>query len=89
MKTEGNRFKIATLPSIILLKLIAYDDRPEFRIKDIQDISDIINMYFEIETNIIFDEHYDLLERIDEGHGVIASRVIGRLMKKTLDKHPH
>ncbi len=84
---DGNRFKIATLPSIVLLKFIAYDDRPEFRMKDIQDIADIINIYFEIETDIFYDEHHDLLERIDEGHGIIASRVIGRLMKKTLDKH--
>ncbi len=86
-ESNGNTFKVATLPSIILLKLISYDDRPEVRIKDIQDIADIIKVYFDLETNIFFDEHYDLLERINEGNEIISSRVIGRLMKKTLDKH--
>ncbi len=34
--------KAATLPAIVLLKLIAYDDRPEHRIKDPGDIAGII-----------------------------------------------
>lgn len=35
----GHNFKIATLPSIVLLKLIAFDDRPEKRSKDARDIA--------------------------------------------------
>ncbi len=30
----GHNFKVATLPSIVLLKFIAFDDRPEHRIKE-------------------------------------------------------
>jgi predicted nucleotidyltransferase len=85
IQQEQGIFRIATLPAIILLKLIAYDDRPEQRTKDAQDIAHIINVYFDIETNLFFDEHYDLLVRIDEGNHIIAARVIGRLLRQTLN----
>ncbi len=59
IQQEKGIFRIATLPAIILLKLIAYDDRPEQRTKDAQDIAHIINVYFDIETTLFFDEHHD------------------------------
>jgi predicted nucleotidyltransferase len=34
----GHTFKAATLPGIVLLKLVAYDDREELRQKDALDI---------------------------------------------------
>jgi predicted nucleotidyltransferase len=49
----GHAFKVATLPSIILLKLIAYDDRPEHRSKDARDISGIITHFFDLQANLI------------------------------------
>lgn len=36
---SGQSFQVATLPSIVLLKLIAFDDRPEQRMKGPRDIS--------------------------------------------------
>lgn len=42
----GHNFKIATLPSLVLLKLISYDDRPEQRTKDPRDIANIIAPFF-------------------------------------------
>lgn len=87
VEQEQGVFRIATLPAIILLKLIAYDDRPEQRTKDAEDIAHIINVYFDIETNLFFDEHHDLLERIDEGNYIIAARVIGRLLRPPLSQN--
>jgi predicted nucleotidyltransferase len=89
IEQEQGIFRIATLPAIILLKLIAYDDRPEQRTKDAQDIAHIINVYFDIESDLFFDVHHDLLERIDEGNHIIAARVIGRLLKQTLNQNPN
>ena len=43
-----HHFKFCTLPGIVLLKLIAWDDRPEARQDDIKDISDILNHFFEM-----------------------------------------
>src|SRR5690625_2164496 len=44
MGVEGStlQFRVATLSAIFLLKLIAYDDRPEKRTQDPQDITEII-----------------------------------------------
>jgi predicted nucleotidyltransferase len=47
----SSQYQVATLPSIVLLKLIAYDDRPEHRQNDAGDIAHIIGYYFDIETD--------------------------------------
>ena len=75
---SGNSFKFCTLPGIVLLKFIAWDDRPEMRTKDILDISDILNNYFEIHSEEIFTHHYELF--VDETAGLIdiAAMVMGR-----------
>ena len=85
--SEENTFNIATLPSIILLKFISYDDRPEHRQKDPADIISIIQVFFDIESSVFFDTYFDLLERIDEGKDIIAARCIGRQLKEILDKN--
>jgi predicted nucleotidyltransferase len=47
----------------VLLKLIAYDDRPEHKQKDLQDIGNIIKAYHRIADDLLFEEeHIDLLE---------------------------
>lgn len=80
---DQHLFKICTLPGIVLLKLIAWDDRPEFRRDDIKDISDILNHFFEMYQEIIWDEHSDLFEE-DKSHDLlmVAVRVMGREIKK-------
>lgn len=77
------KFRVATLPAILLLKLIAYDDRPENRTQDPLDIADIILNYVEIEKEMIWEKHHDLF---DEGTGLdeIATVVIGREIKDIL-----
>lgn len=76
-------FKAATLSSIVLLKLISYDDRPERRGKDPRDIAGIIRDFFHLQSGLIYDHHSDLfikdndLELTD-----ISALVIGREMKK-------
>lgn len=70
-------FKVATLSAIVLLKLIAYDDRPEKRTQDPQDIVQIIENYFEIEKEMIWEVHHDLFDEESELIE-IGVRVIGR-----------
>lgn len=76
-------FKICTLPGIVLLKLIAWDDRPEFRRNDIKDISDILNHFFEMYQDIIWEEHNDLFEE-DKAPELltVAAKVMGREIRK-------
>lgn len=56
----GHNFKVATLPGIVLLKLVAYDDRPEIRSKDARDIINIITHYFGLQAEMIYENHSDL-----------------------------
>ena len=82
----GHAFKVATLPAIVLLKLIAFDDRPEKRHKDPRDISNIIAYYFEMQSDLIYNEHSDLFitAQFDKSLEEIASIVIGREIKKII-----
>jgi predicted nucleotidyltransferase len=57
---EGRIFKVATLPAIILLKFVAYDDRPEKRMKDAGDIANIIDNFFELQSDHIYENHADI-----------------------------
>lgn len=81
---DGITFKVASLPSIVLLKLIAFDDRPEKRTQDIKDIGIIISHYFHIEDSLIYDKHNDLFGDEDLELEDIAAIVIGRELKPIL-----
>lgn len=74
-------FKFSTLPGIVLLKLLAWDDRPEARRDDIRDISDILNHFFDMYDNEIWENHNDLFEA-EADLKLIAARVMGREIKK-------
>ncbi|WP_205720231.1 nucleotidyl transferase AbiEii/AbiGii toxin family protein [Fodinibius halophilus] len=81
---EGLTFKIASLASIVLLKLIAFDDRPEKRTHDIKDVGIIIHHYFHIEDKLIYDKHNDLFDNENLELEDIAAHVIGRELKPLL-----
>lgn len=57
---DQHRFKFCSIPGIVLLKLIAWNDRPENRRSDIEDISDILLHYFNMFDNHIYENHSDL-----------------------------
>lgn len=85
----GNTFKAATIAGIALLKLIAYDDRPEARQKDAKDIGNILLHYFEMHAEMIYEAHLDLFGEQDEldsdiewGSKDIGAIVLGREMAR-------
>lgn len=83
----GHAFKVATLPAIVLLKLIAFDDRPEKREKDPRDIANITQYFFELQTDLIYDEHNDLFQLDDKELEnlqleEVSATVIGREIEK-------
>ena len=83
----GNHFKFCTLPGIVLLKLIAWDDRPEMRRKDILDISDILSHYFDIDSDNIYEHHTDLFANENAELIDIAATVLGREMGLILKRN--
>ncbi len=80
ISTENNlEFKATSLEAIVVLKLISWNDRPEHRAKDATDLAFILENYFDIQDNVIFDEHFDLIdENFDKQ--VCSARVLGRLI---------
>ena len=84
---NGNRFKFCTLPGIVLLKLLAWEDRPEGRTKDIVDISEILDHFFSINDREIWEQHSDLFADEDVELPEIGARVLGRQMRKIAIKN--
>lgn len=63
---ENDTFKVCSMPAVVLLKLIAFDDRPENRPKDPIDINSILLYYPQIETDLIYYEEYVFLYEDDK-----------------------
>ncbi len=83
IQTEDQHFKVCTLAGIVILKLIAWDDRPEMRGDDIDDIAEIIKNYFHFNSDAIWEHHSDLFtddNELDE----IASQYLGREIGKII-----
>jgi len=78
VEIDNQPFRVCTLASIVLLKFIAYDDRPEHRQKDILDISAILRHYFDIVEDDIYENHNDLFSNDEFDITLAAARVMGR-----------
>lgn len=77
--TDDKTFKVGSIEGILLLKLIAYNDRPNERMKDIGDIANILKYYFEIEGENILDNHNDLFDIEGKVELInVSAMVIGR-----------
>lgn len=78
---DTHRFKFCSLPGIVLLKLIAWSDRPEWRESDITDISYIIEHFYTIHEEEIWEHHNDLFPNDDSEEYKdieLAAQVLGR-----------
>ncbi|WMX14959.1 hypothetical protein [Aureispira sp. CCB-E] len=74
---EDEKIKVCTIPSVVLLKLIAYDDRPENRPNDPIDIDSIMSHYPDIEFEAIWTEEYAFLYENEAEDNAIPSEKIG------------
>ena len=75
--SDKKSFKVTTLPSICILKLISWYDKPADRAKDIDDLTFIISKYADINASKIYDNHFDLLSN-GWNDDIISPRVLGR-----------
>ena len=85
---EENFVKIPPLPGMVLLKLIAWSDRPEDRPNDLYDILLIIEHYFELEYDEIITRHHDIFPEDDFNQLKIAARVLGRHARSYMLESP-
>jgi len=83
----GNSFKTATLIGIVILKLIAYDDRPERRQKDATDIGNILVNFFYLHEDLIYSNHLDMFGEQERSLENISAIVLGREIKKIISSN--
>ncbi len=86
VQIEDKIVNIPTLPGMIILKLVAWSDRPEERENDLADILRIIEHYFDHNFDEIVEHHHDTFP--DDGFDqlLIAAEVLGRKSKQYLEK---
>jgi predicted nucleotidyltransferase len=86
VQIEESIANIPALPGMVILKLIAWSDRPEERGDDLHDILKIIQHYYTLAWDEIVEKHFDTLGRelFDEMH--IAAEVLGRNARLYLQK---
>jgi predicted nucleotidyltransferase len=81
--------KIANIPPLegmVILKLIAWSDRPEERENDLSDILKIIEHYFNLKWNEIVEFHNDTMEQEPFDQKIIAAEVLGRNARMYIEK---
>lgn len=72
--------RVVSLPAMALLKLMAWNDRPEERTKDIEDFALLLRRYHEVEdeSRIFSSPDSDLLESDDFDYDQAWHRIFGR-----------
>jgi len=73
----------ASLPGIVILKLVAWNNQPELRTKDLKDISFIIRNYFDLQDELIYEKHNRYFG-VDLDVNQIAVLALGREMKEIM-----
>ncbi len=86
VKIEEKIANIPPLPGMVILKLIAWSDRPEERENDLSDILRIIQHYYNLKWDEIVEKHYDTLDKEPFDQLLIAAEVLGRDSRLYLQK---
>jgi len=86
VEIEDKIANIPSLPGMVVLKLIAWSDRPEERGDDLSDILSIIQHYYNLNWDEIVEKHYDTLDKDPFDQLLIAAEVLGRNSKLYLQK---
>jgi len=87
VEIEEKIVNLPPLPGMVILKLIAWSDRPEERDNDLADILRIIRHYYDLKWQEIVEVHYDVLPNDDPfDRMLIAAEVLGRDVRTYLLK---
>jgi predicted nucleotidyltransferase len=88
----GEQWRVVTLPGMVVLKLMAWQDRPE-RGKDAVDVWNLLAVYFNLVTDDIYALHLDLFaeDETDDTTNLtllVGARVLGRQVRQLLLGRP-
>jgi predicted nucleotidyltransferase len=88
VEANGFKFRVASIPGLVLLKLISFYDRPMERERDIQDIWLIFKRFLDLgNEERLYSEHNDLLDEPDFDLELAAPRMLGRDVAMLLTEH--
>ncbi len=79
--------KIASLPGIFILKLIAFNDRKNQTNKDADDLAFIIENYLDINIERAIAEHYDIYEAENFNTFTAGATLLGRDIKTIIGEN--
>jgi predicted nucleotidyltransferase len=84
--------KTCPIEGLVMLKLISWDDRPH-RTHDLTDIDNIIDAYFDWNSDEVFEIHHDIFNSYEDAEEamwekVISAHIICRKMKPLLVASP-
>lgn len=87
--TIDNEFivKVASLPGIFILKLVAFNDRKNQTNKDADDLAFIIKNYLDINIERAVAEHYDIYEAENFNTLIAGATLLGRDIKSILGEN--
>lgn len=77
---------VPPLHGLFLLKLLSWDDKKSAREKDLKDLNQILNHYWEFVEEEAYEKHTDLFNEDDFRMDVAAARILGRHLHTTLEK---
>jgi predicted nucleotidyltransferase len=86
IQIEDDLLNVCSIPAVVLLKLIAFDDRPERRPNDPLDIDAVLRHYPHLETDLIW-EKYNFLYKDDSDHELIGIEVVGHEIAKIIHQN--
>lgn len=86
VQIEEKIVNIPPLPGMVVLKLVAWSDRPEERENDLTDILRIIEHYFEHNFDEIAEFHHDTFPEDGFDQLIISAEVLGRKAKLYIEK---
>lgn len=81
---ESYTLPVSPIEGIMILKLVAWNDKPDSRIKDLEDIAFLLKNGWEIYENEAYENHLDLFDENFE-QTKVAAQIIGRKMKPILE----
>lgn len=83
---ESYSIPVSPVEGIVILKLVAWNDKPEIRIKDLEDIGFLLKHAWSFYEEEAYEKHLDLFDD-DFQQNKTAARIIGRKMKSILEQN--
>ena len=86
IKEEKYTLPVSPVEGLIILKLISWKDKPALRMKDLEDISFLLQHAWSLYEEEAYSNHLDLFDANFDTQ-IAAARIIGRKMKPIINQN--